>query len=172
MRCKLLLCVMTKTSWEQQHAIRAWDTNGSGLQWGTIYWYRVVLQLQLQSETILWIFFFPKLNYQIQRFKITLHCVILCRSTNKWQQYIYNLTITIISMHFLWEYMYNCILFGRLKHCETFKMCRNTGRVYWQPPRYETQTCNLSSVPCDVLVNWTFRGHWLSLSLFLLHSTE
>lgn len=85
--------------------------------------------------------------------------------------------ITKISMHSLCEHMYNCILFGRPKHCEILKMCRNTGSLYWQPPRYETQTCNLSSVPCDVYW-WTefFLDHWLAFFFFFfffkLHSTE
>lgn len=57
-------------------------------------------------------------------------------------------------MNPLCEEMHNCILFGRKTHCEALKMCRHTGRLYWQPPRYEMQTCNLSSVPCDAYL-WT-----------------
>lgn len=57
-------------------------------------------------------------------------------------------------MHPLCEEMHNYILFGRLTHCEALEMCRHTGRLYWQPPRYEMQTCNLSSVPCDAYL-WT-----------------
>lgn len=59
--------------------------------------------------------------------------------------------------------MHNCILFHHLTHCEALKMCRSTDRLYWQPSRYEMQTCNFQQCAVWCLaVNWIFRGHWPS----------